>query len=76
MTIGDPRPAGDVFAVSAFDTENGRKVGFAVAGVTVDLDMELDPHAARWLAYELWVASGLPWPPPIRLVRKNEATPS
>lgn len=60
--------AGEVFDVTRLDDGQVRLALSLPAGGDVELIMA--PESAQWLAWKLAGASRLPWPPPIRIVRK------
>lgn len=37
-----------------------------------DLEADMPPETAQWIAWELVTKAGLPWPPPLRIVRRSE----
>lgn len=64
----DVRRADEVFTVT---TSTDGSVRFVVTSSTVDIEMDLPPESALWLAHELVKAARLPYPPPLRLTRRK-----
>ena len=64
----EERPAGDVFTVTAL---GDGQVRLDVAGIGSELEMTMSPEAARWLGWELACAARLPFPPPLRIARRE-----
>lgn len=70
MSDGPQWEAGDVFAVSA-RADGTVQVEIRYPGG--QLGMVMPPEAAQWLAWELITAAQLPWPPPLRIIKRSNA---
>jgi len=62
--------AGGVFKVTPLASGDVR---LAIHATETDIEIDMRPDSAAWLAWELAKAAQLPWPPALRIVRRESS---